>query len=453
VNEIRLPNEVKLIINTLTTHGFSAYAVGGCVRDALRGTEPHDWDICTSAPPEKIKEVFAKYRTVDTGIRHGTITVVMSCGSYEVTTFRIDGVYSDGRHPDTVTFTDSIVEDLSRRDFTINAMAYNPDKGLFDPFGGRHDLAHGIIRCVGCSTDRFNEDPLRILRAMRFASVFNFDIHPDTKDAIRFCRGRLCEVSKERIAAELSRMLVGCNIASVMLDFPDVFSEIIPELGGCVGFDQKNPHHKYDVYTHIAYAVFSYGEDDLSVKLALFLHDIAKPIMYTETDDGIRRFLGHELIGAKMAENILRRLRYDNKTIDEVVSLILHHDSNIADTNKCVRRWMNRIGERRFGQLLDVMESDACAKSDDVYIKKREHLSKVRCIYEDILLSGMCFSLKDLKIDGNDILYIGLPQGKAIGEILRFLLDRVISGEIENDRDVLLKEAGFLVGQYLDSKE
>lgn len=450
--DMRLPEEAELLLNILNQNGFSAYVVGGCVRDRLRGVEPHDWDICTSAKPDEIKQVFSAFRTIDTGISHGTITVVMEDSQYEVTTLRIDGDYTDSRHPDIVSYTDDIIKDLSRRDFTINAMAYSPKTGLVDPFGGKSDIDNKIIRCVGDPLMRFLEDALRIMRALRFASTLQYNIDDGTHAAIIMLRERLHNISKERIAGELNKILLGVNAVPVLLKYTNIITTIIPEFLWSVGFDQKNPHHIYDVYEHIVRSVGAYDGDDLSVKLALFFHDIGKPFSETEAPGGISHFFNHHQKSKELAEGILKRLRYDNKTICEVLTLIEWHDRNIAETTSSVKRAMNRIGEKQFDQLLAVKFADSAAKEKQSARKGTEKAANLTEIFEDILLQNMCFTVKDMKIDGNDIIKLGVPTGRKIGEILNTLLGMILDDEIENKRDILLKEAELLAGTINSKK-
>lgn len=345
ISKINMPVGAKRIIENLTKHGFEAYVVGGCVRDSLLGYSPKDWDICTSATPEVIKELHN--RTIDTGLKHGTVSVVESDGIYEVTTFRVDGVYSDNRRPDTVEFVTDLKMDLSRRDFTINAMAYNDEAGIIDYYGGLSDLAEHKIKCVGSAGDRFDEDALRILRAIRFSSVYGFSVEHDTSKAIHDKAALLQNIASERIRSELCKTIVfGQRTADVLLEYSDVVSIIIPEIEPCIGFVQNNRFHKYDVYEHMVRAMEAYAGHDLSVKFALLIHDIGKPLCYTEDENG-GHFYGHSVPSHDIAEQVVDRLKFDNKTKDEVLELVLYHDSAIEPTAKTVKRWLNRIGAER----------------------------------------------------------------------------------------------------------
>lgn len=408
----------------------------------MLGKEPKDWDICTSATPQEIKEYLNRrgIRTIDTGLRHGTVTADMGqAGQYEITTFRIDGDYSDNRHPDFVTFTESIYQDLSRRDFTINAMAYN-STGLIDPFHGVDDLKNGIIRCVGNPNDRFGEDALRILRALRFASVYGFTIEGATVQAIHDNAWRLTNIAAERIRSELCKMLLGSGALPILLDYSDVIATIIPEIKPCIGFDQNNKYHQYTIYEHIAHAVSNYTGGDIAVKVALLLHDIGKPQCYTVDENG-GHFHGHGIQSHDVAEKVLDRLRFDNKTKQEVLELVLYHDTTIEPTPRTVRKWLHKIGEQRFSQLIDVRMADILAHAKGTQESRIERCTALGTIMSEVLDAEQCFSLKDLKVNGYDIIGLGVEQGKIVGKILNALLDGVISEAVENNREALLQKA------------
>lgn len=439
VQEIALPSGASYILRMLQRHGYDAYVVGGCVRDSMLGIIPNDWDICTSALPLQTKKVFSRCRVIDTGIQHGTVTIVMDDGQYEVTTFRADGNYSDHRRPDTVSFVGNISCDLARRDFTINAMAYRKGE-LLDPHGGISDLKNGIISCVGAADQRFQEDALRIMRALRFSSTYGFSIANKTADAIHKNKDLLRMISSERINAELCKLLCGKNVLEVLLNYSDVFAVIIPELAPCIGFVQNNRYHQYTVYDHMAHAVSNCKTNDLSVRIALFLHDIGKPSCYTEDENG-GHFYGHAVPGRDIAKDVLERLRFDNKTKNEVLDLILYHDAVIEPTSKTVRRWLNKIGEDRLRQLLYVREADILAHAAGTQETRLDKCESLRSVLEDVLQQEQCFSMKDLAISGKDILSLGVPQGKRVGEILQYLLDRVICGGLPNYKEILIKEA------------
>lgn len=441
---IVVPDTAKDIISTLESSGFEAYVVGGCVRDSIMGINPHDWDICTSATPPQIIECFRTKRIIETGLKHGTVTIINDGDQYEVTTFRIDGEYSDNRHPDHVIFTTNIEEDLSRRDFSMNAMAYNDRIGLVDPFGGSRAINNREIVCVGNPDDRFNEDGLRIMRALRFASMYDFNIDDETSNSIHNYRHLLYNISVERIQSELSRMLLGKNILGILLEYKDVISVIIPELIPCIGFKQNNPYHQYTVYDHIAHAVDNYHGNELVVKLALLLHDIGKPQCYTEDERG-GHFHGHGVPSHDIADNVMQRLRFDNKTRHAVTDLVLYHDSVIEPTPKTVRRWLNKIGKDLFSQLLDIRMADIKAHAEGTQESRIERCNALRMIMNDIIAQEQCFSLKNMNVNGDDIISIGVPEGKEVGRILKLLLDEVISGTLENDREVLLSRASCFI--------
>lgn len=443
ISKINMPVGAKRIIENLTKHGFEAYVVGGCVRDSLLGYSPKDWDICTSATPEIIKELHS--RTIDTGLKHGTVSVVESDGIYEVTTFRVDGAYSDNRRPDTVEFVTDLKTDLSRRDFTINAMAYNDEAGVIDYYGGLSDLAEHKIKCVGSAGDRFDEDALRILRAIRFSSVYGFSIEHDTSKAIHDKVALLQNIASERIRSELCKTIVfGHNAADVLLEYSDVVSIIIPEIAPCIGFVQNNRFHKYDVYEHMVRAMEAYTGCDLSVKFALLIHDIGKPLCYTEDENG-GHFYGHSVPSHDTAEQVVDRLKFDNKTKEAILELVLYHDSVIEPTAKTVKRWLNRIGAERLFQLLDVKMADIAAHADNTQTARINQYLSVREIAKEIIASEQCFQLKDLEINGRDIMSLGIEEGRQVGRILNYLLEGVIAGDIDNTYGALLKCAREII--------
>ena len=433
---INLPPSVEQIIDMLTQAGYATYAVGGCVRDALLEKIPHDWDICTAATPDEMKQVFREYRVLNTGLQHGTLTVLMGNDQYEITTFRVDGTYSDGRRPDSVAFVTNVEADLSRRDFTINAMAYNPHVGLIDPFGGQQDLVENIIRCVGNPDARFQEDGLRIMRAIRFASVLGFGIQTDTGESIHRNKTLLDRIAKERIHVELSKLLMGDGAKDMLLAYSDVLSQIIPQVGPCIGFEQHNPHHKFPVWEHTAEAV-SYAPKDLVVRLTMLLHDIGKPETFFMDDKGIGHFYGHPEIGAELANHILRDLKYDNDTIKSVTSLVEYHDVSIAPTSRSIRRWLNKLGNQRFAQLVEVKRADAMAQANSA--EKLAAMDILDEKFHEVMEQQQCFSFKDLAVDGHDIMELGIAQGHQVGNALRFALDQVMEDRVPNEKEAILK--------------
>ena len=435
-----IPNGAQNIIDTLEASGYEAYVVGGCVRDSLLGIVPHDWDICTSAVPSEIESCFEDRRIVETGLQHGTVTIIEDGVSYEVTTFRIDGKYSDSRHPDKVTYTKDIDSDLSRRDFTFNAMAYNERVGLIDPFGGAFDLIRGEISCVGNANDRFKEDALRIMRALRFASTYGFTISERTNEAIHINKKLLNNIAAERIREELCKIVMGKGVLGVLLNYSDIIATIIPEIEPCIGFQQNNPYHQYTVYDHIAHAVSNYSGDDQSVKLALLLHDIGKPLCYTEDEKG-GHFYGHGVYCHDVAEKVMERLRFDNRTSDEVLTLVLYHDAIIEPTTKSIKRWLNKIGPQRFCQLMDVRMADILAHTKGTQASRVDKCNMVKAVLEQVIEEEQCFSISDLAINGHNIMDLGVPEGKRVGKKKKKLLDAVIAEDIENEHTALVEYA------------
>lgn len=446
---ITIPTGAQNIISALQSNNYEAYIVGGCVRDSILGRTPHDWDICTNATPEQVKSCLCSYRTVDTGIKHGTLTVLAHDGSYEVTTYRIDGQYSDHRHPDSIHYTPNLIEDLSRRDFTINAMAYNSEVGLIDPFGGREDLPLHVIRCVGQPLQRFGEDHLRILRALRFASQFEFSIDPHTAAGIQQLKEKLDGVARERVFAEVCKLIDGPGVLEVLLRFAEVISVVIPELQPCINFPQNNSFHCYNVYDHIAHTVENCHSSDLIVKLAALFHDVGKPSCRT-TDERGDRFYGHAPVSADMADAALLRLKADNETRRSVVELIRYHDAVLLPTKSAIRKWIGKIGVDQFKRLIALHRADVLAHTPGVLDAVLKRLVEVEMVLDEVLSEPPMFSVKDLAVSGRDILDLGVPQGPVVGVILNYLLERVIAGECENERDCLIgaaeqkvKEMGF----------
>ncbi len=445
-----IPAGAKYILNVLENNMYDAYIVGGCVRDSLLNKAPHDWDICTSAKPGEVLALMGAngIRMIETGLQHGTVTAVIGDESYEITTFRVEGEYSDNRRPDRVEFVNDVIEDLSRRDFTINAMAYSQWSGLVDPWGGYGDLDAKLIRCVGHPDDRFREDALRIMRALRFAATYGFKIEEQTAYSIHKNKSLLRKISAERIQSELSKMLCGKGVLDILLEYKDVMAVIIPELEPCIGFNQNNPYHIYDVYNHIAHAVASYDGNDISIKMALLLHDIGKPECYTEDHNG-GHFYGHSVPSMRIAKDVMARLKFDNKTKDEVVDLVLYHDSDIYPGIRSVKRWLNKIGVMRLHQLISVKFADTYAHADVNRAVMIDNYFAILKIAGDIFKEQQCFTLKQLAINGHDMIGIGFDEGPGIGKVLNNLLDKVLDGEIENERDILLNEANEFYRELL----
>lgn len=438
-----LPPEVEFAINSLNEAGYEAYIVGGCVRDILLNTTPADYDITTSATPLETEKVFWGERIIETGLKHGTVTLIKNGMPLEITTYRIDGEYKDNRRPENVIFTKSLGEDLARRDFTINAMAYSPKGGVVDIFGGKADLENKIIRCVGDAHRRFNEDALRILRALRFASVLGFEIEKDTKKSIFDNRFLLKNISAERISAELTKLLCGENVKDVILEFSQVLEVVLPEIRGMRGFNQKNPHHIYDVLTHTAIAT-SNAPKEPALRLATFFHDCGKPDTFKLDEKGVGHFHGHPNISYEKAKTALKRLKLDNSTTNLVLTLVKYHDTAIDPTEKGVKRALNKYSPEVFFKLLDIKRADNSAKNPK-YNNKAE-MDFLEKTAKDILLKRECFSLEDLAINGTDLMKLGIPTGKEIGNSLQFLLNAVIDGEVQNKKENLIN---FLIEKKL----
>ncbi len=443
---ILIPPHALTVVERLERYGFEAYVVGGCVRDSLLGRCPKDWDVCTNALPEEVLRVFRRFHVIKTGLQHGTLTVMVNHQPVEVTTFRIDGSYTDNRHPDSVNFVSRVEEDLARRDFTINAMAYNPTRGLVDAFDGQADLRARIIRCVGEPDARFNEDGLRILRALRFAARYNFGIETETAYSIHRNRHLLENVSVERIFSELKGILIGEGVLGMMQAFPDVFSIIIPELAPGIGFEQHNPHHCYDVWTHTAHAVQAAPAEE-AVRLALLLHDIAKPATFTRGADGKGHFYGHGTRGAELARSIMQHLKSDNATLHTVVTLVREHDNTLPTTAPGMRRLIGRLGVELLQQLLAVKQADMDAQSTHERPAKQATLRAARLLLEDVLEEPPAFSVGDLALTGRDLMAMGLRPGPAIGSILKTLLSEVQDETLSNTHEALARRAANLISQ------
>ena len=430
---INIPDAPKQLMKVLLDAGYEAYVVGGCVRDFLLGREPHDWDICTNALPEQMKECFVSYRVIETGLQHGTLTVMVDHVGYEITTYRTDGEYTDHRHPDSVQFVGTLQEDLMRRDFTINAMAADISGKIRDFYDGQFDLEHKWIRCVGNPHKRLTEDPLRILRAMRFESKLGFSIEENTENAMRRHRHLLQYISAERINSELTGILMG-DCYSTLTCFSDVLSVCIPEIEPCINFQQNNPHHNRDVWGHTIFAISAAPKDPYT-RLALLYHDIGKPLCYS-FDGGVGHFYGHAAVSKDIAEKSLRKLRFDNRTIKSVIQLVESHDRTIEPQKPVIRRCLNKMGLEQFLRLLDVKEADYAAQAQ--LYGDRLHKAEILQIMQEILMAQKyqeeCFTLKDLAINGNDLIQLGYKPGKEIGTVLNQLLEMVIDDKIANDK-------------------
>ncbi len=437
--KIRLPENVRTIIETLESCGHEAYAVGGCVRDSILGKTPADWDITTSALPEQVKKIFP--RTVDTGIAHGTVTVLLRGGSYEVTTYRIDGAYEDARHPSEVSFTSNLLEDLRRRDFTINAMAYNERSGLVDAYDGIQDLKDHRIRCVGDPMERFSEDALRMLRAVRFCAQLGFSMEEGTRAAITELAPTIAKVSAERISVELVKLLVSDHPEMMEQVYETGLSAVIlPELDEMMKTDQHCRHHCYPVGKHTMEAL-RWTPKDKVTRLAVFLHDVAKPASRTTDSKGWDHFYGHPERGAEMAGQILRRLKFDNDTIYRVKALVGAHDKRPEATGISVRRAVVEIGQDAFPRVFDVKRADVMAQSCYCRKEKLQEIAAFEQLYHRCMEQKECLSIRELQVDGKDVMDLGIGQGKAVGAVLKHLLDWVLEDPDRNQRSLLLEEA------------
>ena len=430
---MQLPKYVYEVLKKLQDSGYEAYCVGGCVRDYLLGQCPDDYDVTTSALPEQIMKVFGGYKLLTVGLKHGTVTVIIDKKPVEITTYRVDGDYKDHRHPSEVRFTPCLEEDLARRDLTINAMAYCPETGIIDPFGGQNDLKNGIIRCVGDPMKRFDEDGLRILRALRFASRYGFEIDKYTSDAVHRLRYLLSFISAERINNELCGILAG-SCGDILYNYSDGICEIIPEMYPCIGFEQHSKYHDKTVYGHIV-ATVAASEPTVEARLTMLLHDIGKPASFF-MKDGVGHFYGHADVSCEIAVKIIERLRFSNKIADEVLFLIKNHGIVINDDTRSIRRGLSRYGTERFLKLIRVHYYDTCGKAP-AYFGEKDLFDSIEKHTREYLENEPPMNLKQLKVNGSDISKFGIT-GREIGEALSFLLEQVIDGNCENDKDSLL---------------
>lgn len=421
--------QAQAILTRLEQAGYQAFAVGGCVRDTLLGRTPGDWDITTSALPQ---QVMALFDAVPTGIAHGTVTVRLEGRGFEVTTFRGDGPYLDGRHPSGVVFTRHLEEDLARRDFTVNAMAMDLRGRITDPFGGREDLQRRLLRCVGDPERRLQEDALRILRALRFAAVLGFSVEPETAAALAHQAHRLHLIAPERVSHELQRLLTGAYVGPVLRQFAPVLAAVLPEIRPLMGFEQHSPHHRYDVWEHTVRSVEIIPPQPV-LRWTMLLHDVAKPQCFTLDEQGKGHFYGHDAQGAAMAEEILRRLRLPRRDTERIVLLIREHMRQIAPTEKSVGRALHRLGPETLGQLLAVQRADRLATGTG----DTELLDKIQALLEKLLAEERCFTLRQLAVNGRDLMALGLA-GPAVGRMLQQLLAQVLEGTLPNDHAALL---------------
>ncbi len=435
-----MPKNVDTAINLLQSAGFEAYAVGGCVRDSLLGKTPNDWDITTSAKPEDMKSVFADFHCIDTGIKHGTVTVVIDGEPLEITTFRLDGEYEDNRHPKSVTFTSNLGADLGRRDFTVNAMAYSKMTGTVDLFGGQNDLKNKIIRCVGDPDRRFNEDALRILRALRFASALDFEIEEKTAQSLLKNCALLGNISEERIAKELLKLVCGKGAKRILTDFAPVLFEILPELQPMYKNSHDNPHHCYDIYEHTLIAVESIDPEP-TLRFAMLLHDCGKPAVKKFDENGVAHFYGHQRISAEISAQILARLKVSNKFRDEILFLVSNHDRwELYENTEKMPRYLSKFGLDGVLKLLKVMRADVLAQSPE-YRSRLDQIADAEEIAKNLAAQKPCLSLSELQINGRTLMDIGIPQGRKLGAVLAQLLDEVIDGVTKNTQEALTTRA------------
>lgn len=444
--KIPVPEAVETIIQKLNQNGFEAYIVGGCVRDAILGKTPHDWDITTSALPEEVKGIFR--RTIDTGIQHGTVTVLIKNAAYEITTYRVDGEYKDHRRPEQVTFTRSLEEDLKRRDFTINAMAYNEKTGIVDLYGGQKDLNDGIIRCVGNPDDRFDEDALRILRAVRFAAQLGFVIDEKTEEAMTKKASFLREISAERIQAELTKLLISEHTDKLEDAYRlGITAVILPEFDRMMETTQKNPHHLYDVGHHTLKVLANVPPDPV-LRYAALLHDTGKPETKTVDEDGTEHFRQHNVASERIADQVLHRLKLDNRTIHDVKKLVYWHDyGNGSDTMtmKSFRRTMSKMGAEYFEPLILLRRADMLGQSTYNREQKEGNIRLMQDMYQKIMEEKQCLSVKELAINGKDLMELGVMPGPDIGRILNALLEQVLDDPNMNTREMLTLSAQKLI--------
>ena len=430
----KIAPQVKKIMGIMKENGYESYAVGGAVRDLLRGGEPCDWDMTTNARPEQIMALFEGH-AIPTGLQHGTVTVRLDGISVEMTTYRVDGAYEDHRHPDCVEFTDELTEDLKRRDFTVNAMAMDEEGNVTDVFGGQADLAAKRIRCVGDPKQRFEEDALRILRAIRFSSTLGFPLEQETDAAVHAEAPMLQTVAAERLREELLRLLCGRDVLRVLLEYSDVLGVFLPEILPSVGLDQRNRHHCYTVWEHIAHTV-SYVPPEGLLRMTMLIHDLGKPASMTVDEEGIGHFRGHAEISCQLGEEMLERLKFDNESQERILKLVKWHDVPIEPTEKAMRRALNKMGAENVQALLKVKRADNLAQAPE-FLNRQLEVADLEMLLYHILKQDACFSLKQLAVNGHDLLELGY-RGKEIGTTLQLLLEAVIDERLPNNKKALL---------------
>lgn len=445
-----MPEAIREALERLEQAGYEAWLVGGCVRDRLMGREVHDYDLTTAATPAEVEAVFAGEKVIETGIAHGTVTVLLRAQPVEITTFRAESGYSDHRHPDAVAFTRSLRDDLARRDFTVNAIAMDARGTLCDPFGGRADIDAGILRAVGNPAERFSEDALRILRALRFASVLGFSIEENTAAAFARLRGQLAYVSAERIYAELTRLLCGENVRAVLMEYTDTLGEVLPELLPMRGFDQRNYHHIYDVLEHTARVVEAVPALP-HLRWAALFHDAGKPACFTLDENGVGHFYGHAEVSRELADAALRRLKADNATREAADALIHWHDVPIEPAAPAVRRMLRKLGEDGFRDLLALKRADNLAQNP-AYQDRLQTYDALEALAAEAVAENQAFRLKDLAVNGDDLRALGMAPGPAMGALLDRLLEEVVSERLPNEREALLAAAEQMRNADFDDK-
>lgn len=438
--KLTIPSDVKELGKALESAGYEWFLVGGSVRDALLGEAPHDYDMATDATPVEMKKALSAFRYFETGIKHGTLTVLTRARSVEVTTYRIDGGYQDARHPQTVTFSSSIQKDLARRDFTVNALAYHPIHGLVDEYGGEEDLKRGIIRCVREPEERFREDALRILRALRFSATLGFAIEPATARAIAKRYPLLSKISAERIWSELGKILCGKDAVRVLREYKEVFFFLMPEMAGMDGCSQQNPYHIFDVWEHTLQAL-SHTPPDMELRFAVLWHDLGKPETFTVDENGVGHFYGHAKKSAELAQTILIRMKADNKTKRAILRLIEDHDRMFGDSEKALRRYVANTSLSHTRALFKLKRADVWGQAPHVREERLEKITQAEHLLDEWEQEADCLSIKDMALGGKDIIHLGVPEGKQVGVMLNILFSLVLSGEVPNEREALLKKA------------
>ena len=435
---MNLPGYVRSCIDALENAGYSAYAVGGCVRDHLLGLEPHDFDLCTDALPEQTRQVFGEHQLVLAGLKHGTVGVIFPEDVVEITTYRTEGDYSDSRHPGWVRFVDRVEDDLSRRDFTVNAMAWSPTRGLKDPFGGAEDLKRGILRTVGQPEDRFREDALRILRGARFAAKYHLRPEERTYAAMVQLAPLMEELARERVFSELCKLLMAAT-AEDLLRYSPIMTQVIPELGVTVGFDQHSRHHAYELYTHIAHVTAAVPAE-LPLRWAALLHDVGKPGTFTLDEQGNGHFYGHARESADLADRILRRLKAPTALREQVVALVEQHMTPLLPQRNVLRRRLSRMGAQQVLRLLELQEADMGSKGTG-RSEETEQFPLLRSMIAQLLEEAACLTLRDLAVNGTDLMSLGIPAGRELGKCLQELLEAVLDETLPNEREALLDAA------------